>query len=822
MVSLLSQCCSVHSPSHCLFASPTPSHYSPPHFKPRLRCANISVRAARTNVSLVFNNEEQQPKQQPRTLFPGGFKRPEIKVPNLVLQLSTQEVFDNRNVLDEIDQAVSGRVGIVLLSGGGVSGGKLYEAACLLKSVIRERAYLLIDERVDIAAAVNASGVLLSDQGLPTIVARNTMLDTKSESVVLPLVARIVQTPEAALQASNSEGADFIIFNVGDSRSEEVVSSVFETLKVPVFVMIDSLGEGKLFNEASYFLELGASGLVISTNELKFISNDDDFSKLFFGARALEMKTDEKDGGQVFDSVNGFPGKKGAAGFTKLLEREKQLIETEKLILRETINAIEQAAPLMEEVSLLIDAVSQLDEPFLLVIVGEFNSGKSTFINALLGERYLKDGVIPSTNEITFLRYSELDSNKPQRCERNPDDQYVCYLSAPILKDMIIVDTPGTNVMLQRQQRLTEEFVPRADLLIFVMSADRPLTESEVNFLRYTQQWKKKVVFVLNKSDIYLNMDELEEAVAFIKENTKKLLSTKCVTLFPVSSRCALEAKLSSPSDTGKRKWKIENTQARLLKQKNNVRKEYIINMLLSFLDTYKHKNRSKLGKEITMTSILLINCCGIVLPPELYSRLIIEWCNCLYSRIYLLALGLFSNFPARRQQTMAYLEDIRNKGITGMFTNFEPSTIDTMQIEIESGGTESQYMGQSFRHECQLGAGFVAAVTIIGSWLPHHLSNNASIALFYPCCSSTLWDADITSPNRDHLWAFLLRNENHIRNIENIALFTSSITKELFFNLVRVFFFLRAEAYLWKNLVFASAPCNQCCFARCLQKASS
>lgn len=45
---------------------------------------------------------------------------------------------------------------------------------------------------------------------------------------------------------------------------------------------------------------------------------------------------------------------------------------------------------------------------------------------------------------------------------------------------MIIVDTPGTNVILQRQQQLTEEFVPRADLLLFVMSADRPLTESEV------------------------------------------------------------------------------------------------------------------------------------------------------------------------------------------------------------------------------------------------------------------------------------------------------------------------------------------------------
>lgn len=157
----------------------------------------------------------------------------------------------------------------------------------------------------------------------------------------------------------------------------------------------------------------------------------------------------------------------------------------------------------MEEVSLLVDAASRIDEPFLMVIVGEFNSGKSTVINALLGKRCLKEGVVPTTNEITFLCYSDLESEEQQRCQRHPDGQYICYLPAPILKDINIVDTPGTNVILQRQQRLTEEFVPRADLLVFVLSADRPLTESEVAFLRYTQQWKKKFVFILNKSDIY-------------------------------------------------------------------------------------------------------------------------------------------------------------------------------------------------------------------------------------------------------------------------------------------------------------------------------
>lgn len=74
---------------------------------------------------------------------------------------------------------------------------------------------------------------------------------------------------------------------------------------------------------------------------------------------------------------------------------------------------------------------------------GEFNSGKSTVINALLGRRYLKDGVVPTTNEITFLRFSELSSNEQQRCERHPDGQYICYLPAPILKEVSLYITPS-------------------------------------------------------------------------------------------------------------------------------------------------------------------------------------------------------------------------------------------------------------------------------------------------------------------------------------------------------------------------------------------
>ncbi|KAL8224889.1 hypothetical protein R6Q57_017446 [Mikania cordata] len=532
MVSILHHSILSHTPPHCPIFTHHRNHRPPSIFKLHHRRTTGSIITCISNT-----NQNQQPQ---RTLFPGGYKRPEIKIPNVVLQLNPEQVLDDRKlILDVVDQAVSGVVGVVVLNCGDGSGRVLYDAACLLKSVIRDRAYLLISERVDVATAVNASGVVVSDQGLPAIVARNTIMDSKSDSVFLPLIGRNVQTSDAALNDSSFEGADFLIFeNNKEETIEEATISAINQIKIPIFVSVDSNNEDKLFNKMSYLLQSGASGLVVSLEGLKLLGNDA-LNKIY-SMHASNKETEALE----FDRSNGVPSEKGFAGFMNLLDREAELIETERSLLLETIDVIQRASPLMEEISLLKDAVSHLSEPFLMVIVGEFNSGKSTFINALLGRKYLKDGVIPTTNEITFLRYSELDSNEQQRCERHPDGQYICYLDAPILEHMIIVDTPGTNVILQRQQRLTEEFLPRADLLLFVISADRPLTESEVTFLRYTQQWKKKVVFVLNKSDIYQTHIELDEAIGFIKENTQKLLKNE-VILFPVSARSALKRKLT-------------------------------------------------------------------------------------------------------------------------------------------------------------------------------------------------------------------------------------------------------------------------------------
>ena len=66
---------------------------------------------------------------------------------------------------------------------------------------------------------------------------------------------------------------------------------------------------------------------------------------------------------------------------------------------------VQEVVPGIEEVFPVRDAIKQLDELFLLVVVGECNSGKSSIVNALLGGRFLAEGILPTTNEISILKF---------------------------------------------------------------------------------------------------------------------------------------------------------------------------------------------------------------------------------------------------------------------------------------------------------------------------------------------------------------------------------------------------------------------------------
>ncbi|KAK2648293.1 hypothetical protein Ddye_015782 [Dipteronia dyeriana] len=747
-----------------------------PRFKSPTHRTHFPINSISNDNSFRSTNPIPKNQQRPKTLYPGGYKRPEIKVPSVVLQLDPDEVLAGGNVLDLIDEAVAKFVGIVVLNGGEASGKSLYEAACLLKSLVKDRAYFLIAERVDIAAAVNASGVVLSDQGLPAIVARNTMIDSKSESVVLPLVGRNVQTANAAVNASNSEGADFLICGSGEGKFVDLVdSSLFDNVKIPIFVINTSRGEAASLVEMSKYLKSGASGLVISLIDLRLFSTDV-LGQLFNATYAINKEPqDELNELKLLESDNSFHG---VAGFVNLEDREKKLIETERLLLLEAINIIQKAAPLMEEVSLLIDAVSQIDEPFLLVIVGEFNSGKSSVINALLGNRYLKEGVVPTTNEITFLRYSDVYSEEQQRCERHPDGQYVCYIPSPILKEMNIVDTPGTNVILQRQQRLTEEFVPRADLVLFVISADRPLTESEVLFLRYTQQWKKKVVFVLNKSDLYRDVLELEEAILFIKDNTQKLLNIENVIVYPVSARSALEAKLSASCTVGKdsRELSVNDSHWEI----NSFDK--LENFLYSFLDgstsTGMDRMKLKLETPIRIAERLLSSCETLVRQDCQHAKQDLTSANKMVDSVKDYAMKIESESIAWRRQSLSLIDATKSRIVELIESTLQLSNLDLVASYVLRGEKSATVPATSRIQHDIIGPALLDARKLLVEYVTWLKSNNARERRRYKESFENRWPSFVHPKTQVHFESYELVekvDEFSLRVIEQLSASASS-----------------------------------------------
>ncbi len=189
-----------------------------------------------------------------------------------------------------------------------------------------------------------------------------------------------------------------------------------------------------------------------------------------------------------------------------------------------------------EDLTLLQRSLSQLEELFLLMVVGEFNAGKTAFLNALVGNRLLTEGVTPTTSQVHLLRYGAATT------PHLDDDHLVVEAQVEWLREINLVDTPGTNAILLRHQQLTEHFVPRSDLVLFVTSVDRPLTESERVFLERIRSWGKKIVIVLNKIDLLETEQELAEVIEFVRVNGRELLGME-PQIFPVSARLALQAK---------------------------------------------------------------------------------------------------------------------------------------------------------------------------------------------------------------------------------------------------------------------------------------
>src|SRR5687767_11231459 len=220
-----------------------------------------------------------------------------------------------------------------------------------------------------------------------------------------------------------------------------------------------------------------------------------------------------------------------------LTEKQRALLAEERRLLSELAAVLARLDVDAEDQDTFARSLRELDELFLLVVVGAFNAGKSAFINALLGRRVAEEGVTPTTSRIGLIKYGP-------EVRREATESGLDVITAPVemLREINIVDTPGTNAVLREHEALTREFVPRSDLVLFITSADRPFTESERAFLQSIREWGKKVIVVVNKVDILETEDEVRQVVSFVSENARSLLGS-APEVFPVAARLAQRAK---------------------------------------------------------------------------------------------------------------------------------------------------------------------------------------------------------------------------------------------------------------------------------------
>ena len=214
-------------------------------------------------------------------------------------------------------------------------------------------------------------------------------------------------------------------------------------------------------------------------------------------------------------------------------------------------------------------------ERFHLAVLGQFKRGKSTLLNALLGEPLLPTGIVPLTSIPTFLlaggtrtvrvffqdgrQAAFADLTREQASEvlarhvtekGNPRNKLgvarveVEHPSSLLSAGVVLIDTPGIGSTLRHNTEATLNFLPQCDAALFVVSADPPITEVEKDFLKAVQDKVAKVCFVMNKVD-YLNEDELEEAVRFFEAALKESGFQDNNTIFRVSARHGIDARIN-------------------------------------------------------------------------------------------------------------------------------------------------------------------------------------------------------------------------------------------------------------------------------------
>jgi len=251
-----------------------------------------------------------------------------------------------------------------------------------------------------------------------------------------------------------------------------------------------------------------------------------------------------------------------------------------------------------------------IQNQFYLVIVGLFKRGKSSLINALIGREIAPVAITPLTSVITFFQYGSVTSAEVHfrngtnatidlhdislyvSEENNPKNirnvEYVrIRTKAPILENVILVDTPGLGSLFSHNTDTTIEFLPRIDAALFVLSADLPVSKADEEFLLKMAGSINEILFVLNKSDL-LTSSELEQMLTYNMKMLRGIFNDekKAIELIPVSARDFFKKEADiNKTDKGNIKLLKDSINSKIIVSKNDIIISRSINVLLSLAD---------------------------------------------------------------------------------------------------------------------------------------------------------------------------------------------------------------------------------------------
>ncbi len=221
---------------------------------------------------------------------------------------------------------------------------------------------------------------------------------------------------------------------------------------------------------------------------------------------------------------------------TKLAVDYETIRRKEHEVITDLLDVLPRIETVSEDrITQVRDALFHADNPFLMVFVGPFSSGKSSLLNALLSRDLLRVGPTPTTDRITILRWGE----DPERMSSGGDVDTVFHPS-PLLKKVSFVDTPGTESVFREHEQTTRKFLHRSDVVFMVLPSMQAMSAKNLEVLQELKQYGKNIIILINQSDL-LDDEQVDDVRQYVQEQSQSRLGYKPEVWF-VSAKYGLAA----------------------------------------------------------------------------------------------------------------------------------------------------------------------------------------------------------------------------------------------------------------------------------------